>query len=299
MGRDLLRSHSKAMTKLRPEHRVSSRLAHPCCATGMALAAAASRTCSSLRLSSFGKEFCSPSALAWLQLGGRGATLAAGPSIALAGRAAACSDARLRSRRFPLETRKSIYQWRLETSESEEVKLALNEPIKTGEGETRLEAGKASPGLRGPCPPHATCGTGCIKDSLSEGAKVLAAEVGAVSGQGVQGGLVRPAELAACRSVPRGSCGVSRQLTAGAWLGTGHPEQWHQCWWHAGSPGPRPRGGGSPSCSTSPARGSCLGYRAALRLAQHPLRSKQSMQVWEKMSGLQGWLVAQPPSPCC
>lgn len=42
---------------------------------------------------------------------------------------------------------KSIYQWRLETSERGEVKLTLNETIKSREGETRLEAGKASPGL--------------------------------------------------------------------------------------------------------------------------------------------------------
>lgn len=81
---------------------------------------------------SFGREFCSRSALAWLQLGGSGATLTAWLSIALTCCAAACSNARLGLRRFPLETCKPIYQWRLETSESGEVKLALNEPIKSG-----------------------------------------------------------------------------------------------------------------------------------------------------------------------
>lgn len=41
------------------------------------------------------------------------------------------------------------------------------------------------------------------------------------------------------------------------------------------------------------------GVGAALRLAQHPHRSKHSVQVWEKVSGLQDWLVAQPLCPRC
>lgn len=41
------------------------------------------------------------------------------------------------------------------------------------------------------------------------------------------------------------------------------------------------------------------GAGTALQLARYPVRSKQSMQVWEKMSGLQDRFVAQPPRPCC
>lgn len=38
---------------------------------------------------------------------------------------------------------------------------------------------------------------------------------------------------------------------------------------------------------------------AALRLAWHPVRSKESVQVWEKVSGLQDWFVTQQLCPCC
>lgn len=51
MGRDLLQSHIKAMTKPRPERRVTSCSVHPRCATGTVPAAAASTTCSSPCLS--------------------------------------------------------------------------------------------------------------------------------------------------------------------------------------------------------------------------------------------------------
>lgn len=157
MGRDLLQSLIKAMTMPRQEcreRRVTSCLVHPRRTTGTVPAAAASATCSNPCL---WEAVLFPSALAWLQLGGSGATVAAGPSIALACCAAACSNGRLSSGKFPLETHRSIYQRRLETSESGEVKLTLNEPIKAGEGQTRLEAGQAPPGLRDPLPPCATC----------------------------------------------------------------------------------------------------------------------------------------------
>lgn len=47
MGRDLLQSHTEAMTKLRQEGRVTSCSVHPRCATGTVPAAAACATCSS------------------------------------------------------------------------------------------------------------------------------------------------------------------------------------------------------------------------------------------------------------
>lgn len=47
MGRDLLQSHTKAVTKLRQEGRVTSCSVHPRCATGTVPAAAAPATCSS------------------------------------------------------------------------------------------------------------------------------------------------------------------------------------------------------------------------------------------------------------
>lgn len=33
------------------------------------------------------------------------------------------------------------------------------------------------------------------------------------------------------------------------------------------------------------------GAGTALQLARYPVRSKQSMQMWEKVSGLQDWFV--------
>lgn len=98
MGRDLLQSHTKAMTKLRQEGRVTSCSVHPRCTMGTVPAAAASNY---LQLPvSFGRESCSRSALAWLQLGGSGAALTASPSIAPARCAAACSNSRLSSGGF-------------------------------------------------------------------------------------------------------------------------------------------------------------------------------------------------------
>lgn len=142
MGRDLLQSHTEAMTKLRQEGRVTSCSVRPRCATGTVPAAAAPSTCSSPCL--LGGSLVPvqhPLGSSSGAAGQRSRRARASPS--LAGWPLLQLQALLG--RFPLETRKSIYQRRLETSESGEVKLALNELTESGEGETRLEAGKASP----------------------------------------------------------------------------------------------------------------------------------------------------------
>lgn len=150
MGRDLLQSLVKAVTTLRRERRVTSCSVHPRRTAGTAPAAAPSATCSNPPLSG-GSLVPGQRSLGF-------SLVAAGPSIALARCAAARSGGSLSSGRFPRETHESVYQWRLETSESGEVKLALDEPIKAGQGQRRLEAGQAPPGLRDPVPPRATCG---------------------------------------------------------------------------------------------------------------------------------------------
>lgn len=136
MGRDFLQSPFKAMTKPRPEHSVTSCSVYPHHATGTVLLAVASTY---LQLPvAFRREFLFSTHLASTRQ----------QQDHVHGRVEHRPHARLSSRRFPLEMHKSVYQWRLETSESGEVKLALNKTIKSGEGETRLEARKASPGLR-------------------------------------------------------------------------------------------------------------------------------------------------------
>lgn len=157
MGRDLLQSHTKAMTKLRQEGRVTSCPVRPRCAMGTVPAAAASTTCSS--------PCVLGGSLVPFQHSLGFSSVAAGPRSRRARAPPRLGVQRLLQHqaqlgRFPLETHKSIYQWRLETSESGDVKLALNELIESGEGETRLKAGKASPGLCGPGCPCATCSTG-------------------------------------------------------------------------------------------------------------------------------------------
>lgn len=158
MGRDLLQSHTKAMTKLRQEGRVTSCSVHPRCTTGTVPAAAASNYLQLLRVFWEGVSFPFGTGLAsarWPRGRAHGEPEHRPRSL--------CSrllQQQAQLGRFPLETHKSIYQWRLETSEGGEVKLALNEPIKPEKGETRLRAEKASPGLCAPGCPCSTCSTG-------------------------------------------------------------------------------------------------------------------------------------------
>lgn len=99
MGRDLLQSHTEAVTKLRQEGRVTSCSVHPRRTTGTVPAPAASNYLQ-LPPCVFGRESRSRSAPARLQLGGRGAALTASPSIAPARCAAARSNSRLSSGGF-------------------------------------------------------------------------------------------------------------------------------------------------------------------------------------------------------
>lgn len=104
---------------------------HPRCATGTLPAAAASTTCSSPCLWE-GVWFPFSTRLASAR-GQQGQPEHCPRSLCLL-------QCQARLGRFLLETRRSIYQWGLETSERGEVKLALNELIKSGERETSLKA---------------------------------------------------------------------------------------------------------------------------------------------------------------
>lgn len=124
---------------------------------------------------------------------------------------------------------------------------------------------------------------------------MLAAEVGVVSGQGAQGHLARPAELAASGSAPwdaAGRAGSAGGTRDGTWLRDRSPEAMAAVLAASGEAAPA-----TAQAVPMGAAFGCLGRDAgtAVQLAWHPFRSKKNVQVWEEVPGM---VVAQLPCPC-
>lgn len=108
MGRDLLQSHTEAMTKLRQEGRVTSCSVHPRCTMGTVPAAAASNY---LQLPvSFGRESLFPFSTRLASARWQRGRAHGEPEHRPRSLCSRLLQQQAQHRRFPLETHKSIYQ---------------------------------------------------------------------------------------------------------------------------------------------------------------------------------------------